>query len=109
MNSYSPIIFFLGAGASVPAGLKTVVQLTDYFKVWLKDNNPNSNYYSIIEKIIEKIKDFKNNDINEASETKDNYKVDIETLLETVERLEDYNKDIISVFVNDSNLIFDED
>jgi hypothetical protein len=108
MNSNNQIIFFLGAGASVPSGLKTVVQLTDYFKeYWLKEKCHNLNYLELIEHIIQNIKKFQK-DLHNISESKEGYKVDIELLLETIERLEDFDNDIISAFVNDSSLIFNE-
>src|SRR5215204_2514678 len=92
------IIFFLGAGASVSAGLKTVVQLTDYFiNTWLKDKE---NYRTLTQDLIKKIADFEGKKSHEY--------VDIESVLKTIEKLEEYDTDIICKFVKNSNLIFND-
>jgi NAD-dependent SIR2 family protein deacetylase len=65
MDSINQIIFFLGAGASVPAGLRTVVQLTHYFKeYWLKEKCQNPSYIELVKKTIESVKEFRNRDYN---------------------------------------------
>lgn len=81
----SEITFFFGAGASVPAGLRTVVQLTDYFKDhWLKVKSPNLSYLEFVELIIKIIKNFRSNESQNIGSNEE-YKVDIESLLETIE------------------------
>jgi hypothetical protein len=106
--SINDVIFFLGAGASVKAGLKTMVQLTDYFQdYWLKVRDPNPYHLKFVEELIKKIQDFRNYKVkNQLSNKETDNKVDIETLLETIERLEEYDDDIISAFVKNNNLIW---
>jgi hypothetical protein len=40
----SKILFFFGAGASVPAGIKGVVGLAEDFRKWLEDTSKSTNY-----------------------------------------------------------------
>jgi hypothetical protein len=87
-------MFFLGAGASVPAGLKDVISAVPDFEEWLKNRDSVCPGCSkAIGQIISIMK---------------NWSVDIETLLEIVERLEGSFKDIIPNFFKDKTIKLDE-
>jgi hypothetical protein len=90
-------MFFLGAGASVPADVKGVVGLVEEYKEWLTSNDK-SNDKSIVEQIektLRKWLDRQNID----------REVDIELLLETVERLENAKNDILLDFYDNAEPI----
>jgi hypothetical protein len=86
------IMFFLGAGASVPAGLKDVVTVIPDFLGWLKTEQVNyPNTLDCIKEIITMMEDWY--DTNQKGK-----RVDIETLLEIIERLESSFNDIVPEF-----------
>ncbi len=82
----SEIIFVLGAGASVPAGISAIVKLVDDFKGWLIKARK-KDYLDLTEKIIEIISTSTKNKNKRT-------KVDIERLLDLTERLEGAHKDL---------------
>lgn len=92
------IMFFLGAGASVPAGLKDVVTVIPDFLGWLKTEQVNyPNTLDCIKEIITKMEDWY--DTNQKGK-----RVDIETLLEIIERLESSFNDIVPEFFRDRTM-----
>jgi hypothetical protein len=78
-KSYPDILFFLGAGASIDAGLVGVVELKHKFMTWLEKNSK-SEHLSLQEK------------------RSDKNPVDIEFLLETVEKIENKDEDPLPDF-----------
>jgi hypothetical protein len=83
-RSSPEIIFFLGAGASVPAGASAIVELVDDFLKWLKRKRK-QDYLKLTERIIEILLTYMT-------------EIDIERLLEITERLENVDKDGILHF-----------
>jgi SIR2-like protein len=84
------VLFFLGAGASIPAGINGVIGLVDDFKKWLETNHK-TDYLAITTDILEII--CRKTNTNDYKE-----KVDIEKLLVIVERLENSDKDLLLDF-----------
>lgn len=84
-------MFFLGAGASVPADISDVRGLVENFRDYLKSESK-SDYYEIVTEIEEVLK----NRLSKA-----NRKVDIELLLETVEKLENREREVLLDFYHD--------
>ncbi len=94
----SEIMFFLGAGASVPAGLKDVVNVIPDLLAWLESEQaPYPGCKDCIKEIISIMNDWYNT--NQPGKS-----VDIETLLEMIERLESSFNDIIPAFFENKNL-----
>jgi SIR2-like domain len=86
----SQIIFFLGAGASIPAGIQGVQGMVKEFKHQLNREKQNK-FHDIVTKLEQTLK-------NRQSVHLD---VNIEELLEAVERIENSEHDILSPFYND--------
>lgn len=97
--SSAKAIFFLGAGASIFAGAKGVVDLVDDFENSLKSKSESD--FNVLEKIIVKLKEW----ITEQNLAR---QVDIELLLETVEKLENPQEDIILKFYNNKEFILND-
>jgi hypothetical protein len=83
-------MFFLGAGASAPADVKGVVGLVDDYKEWLLSKGKAEN-----KKIIEEIENVLRRWLARQKIDRD---VDIELLLEAIERLENAKNDILLGF-----------
>ena len=100
MYQEGKVLLFLGAGASIHAGLSGVIGLVKDFTDWLKTDasgethyfrdwltaNQTVDYLELVEKIITTIKQ------------KEGDKIDIEMLLEAIEKIENRDKDILSFF-----------
>ncbi len=93
MTGKEDIIFFLGAGASVEAGVPTTKKFVEEFSDYLKGDEKLLDLFKTIRKNLKK-------------------DIDVEYLLETVESLTDYIKKsdnfLISIFFEDRKLIFDK-
>ncbi|MFZ0512481.1 MAG: hypothetical protein WAM14_12810, partial [Candidatus Nitrosopolaris sp.] len=87
------IMFFLGAGASVPADMKGVVELVNDYKEW-----PSSNDKLEDRKIVEEIEETL---LKWLARQNIDRQVDIELVLETIERLENAKSDILLDFFAD--------
>lgn len=95
-DSQDKAIFFLGAGASVEAGAKGVVDLATEFKNRLKSKSESD--FRVIEKIIAKLEEWiKEQEIHRT--------VDIELILDVLERLESAQKDVILEFYDNKEFI----
>jgi hypothetical protein len=90
------IMFFFGAGASKDAGVSTVVELVDDFKCILK-NQHDPLLLESIEEILTIIKRWK----EKRNDTRD---VDIEQLLEAIEKIEDRDDNVLSQFFVNNDL-----
>jgi hypothetical protein len=105
-DSHLETLFFFGAGASVPAGINDVKGLVNDFTEWLKSNSKTDEseriekIIAILEKWLAEQKDTEGQQINR--------KVDIELILETVEKLENANKDIFRKFFENEKSILSE-
>ncbi len=98
-QSSSEIMFLQGAGASMPAGLKDVVTVIPDLLKWLEANQL-STYPNTLECINEIVNIMKSwHETNQKGKT-----VDIETLLEIIERLEWSFSDIVPEFFRDKSL-----
>jgi SIR2-like protein len=86
----------LGAGASIDAGVPGVEDMITEFLKQLE--NEQLEQHSIVKDIVGVLKDWKH------GQNKDS-KVDIELLLETIEKLENRHLDFIPLFYNDKNSI----
>lgn len=84
------VLFFLGAGSSIPAGLNGVATLVADFRNWLESEHK-TDCLDIIENIIFTIKQSK-----EKRGDKD--KIDIEMLLEAIEKIEKRDQDVLQLF-----------
>lgn len=102
-------MFFLGAGASVDAGLPDVVRLVCKFVEWLKSISENQGlnekqrseakeHLSLVEKILTILKNWR------AEQKNYNTEIDIEILLDAIERIENKNTDILSAFYENTSL-----
>lgn len=89
-KSYSQILFFLGAGASIDAGLVDVVELKHEFMRWLEKNSK-SEHISLINDILVSLETWK-------TKRSDKNPVDIEFLLEIIEKIENKDEDPLSEF-----------
>jgi hypothetical protein len=89
VENNSEVIFFLGAGASVAAGVPDTFGLVDAFKSKIASQREN---LLALNKILEVLNEWK----CERGDTKG--KVDIELLLETIEKLENRNQDVLLKF-----------
>lgn len=96
MDSPDKMIFFLGAGASVEAGGKGVVDLVFDFMNWLKPKSEPD--FNVVEKIIAELDEW-------IAEQKIRRKVDIELLLDAIEKLENAQKDILLKFYDNKEFI----
>jgi hypothetical protein len=90
------IMFFFGAGASKDAGVSTVVELVDDFKSVLK-NQDDPLLLESIEEILTIVKGWK-------EKRNDDRDVDIEQLLEAIDRIEDRDDNVLSQFFVNNNL-----
>jgi SIR2-like domain len=86
------IMFFLGAGASVPADVKGVVELVSDYKDWLSSNNKSEDR-KIVEEIEETLQKW-------LARQNIDRQVDIELVLEAIERLENANNDVLLDFLD---------
>jgi hypothetical protein len=93
------MILFFGAGASIPAGMNGVVGLVDEYKKDVKSKSETD--FKIIDKITAKLADW-------IRDQNQNRHVDIELVLEAIERLEAREKDIILKFYENGSFIFDD-
>ena len=89
-HNSTEILFLLGAGASVYAGISAIVELVDDFKKWL-EKETKKEYLELTDKIIEIISTSPKIKHNER-------KVNIEQLLDLTERLEGNHKDLFLDF-----------
>jgi hypothetical protein len=89
----------LGAGASIPAGIKGVVGLVNDYKEYLRVKSESD--LNIVNKITAKLQEW-------IAQQKLNRQVDIELVLEAIERLERREKDIILKFYDNRRFIFDD-
>jgi hypothetical protein len=87
----SEVIFFLGAGGSVAAGVPDTFGLVNAFKEKIASQHEN---LRALNKILEVLREWK----REQGDVEG--RVDIELLLETIERLENRNQDILLKFHN---------
>jgi hypothetical protein len=85
----SEVLFFLGAGASVGAGVPATIGMVDGFKAKIASHPENS---LALDKILGTLKKWKRKQGEEET------KIDIELLLETIERLENKDQDILLKF-----------
>jgi hypothetical protein len=88
------IMFFLGAGASIHAGLKGVVALVDDFLNYL---GKETNEYKIAFTIVGLLQEWK-------KDNKIDREIDLEILLEAIEKLENIKHDYIKYFFKDLTL-----
>lgn len=84
----SEVIFFLGAGASVNAGVPHTLEIVDKFINNIINDSTKSD---TVKKIIQNLKKWK-------KEKGEKEEIDVELLLETLERLENRNKDSLLIF-----------
>jgi hypothetical protein len=89
--SDSKIMFFFGAGASIPADISGVVGLVDDFKEWLQKTSK-SNELELINKI------------HGVLQKSNRRNVDVEFLLETVEKLEKQDREVLLDFYEGKKL-----
>ena len=102
IDTQSEIMFFLGAGASVPAGLSDVINAVPKFQEWLSKKESECKGCSHAANEITMIMSQRNS-INANGKA-----VDIETMLEIVEMLEASFTDILADFFKDKTLKLDE-
>ena len=100
-KSYLEILFFLGAGASIDAGLVGVVELKHEFIKWL-ENNSKFEHLNLTNEILT---------ILETRKAKrgDKNAVDIELLLEIAEKIENKDEDPLSDFYENKMLKLERD
>jgi hypothetical protein len=99
MNLDPEVIFFLGAGASIPARISGVQCMVNKFLQKLKEEQRNSDF------------EFANDIFTLLSEWKKDRKelvVDIELMLETIERLENRHFDVMPLFYNQKNKVLEK-
>ena len=102
IQTQSEIMFFLGAGASVPAGLKDVTSVIPDFQEWItKPENKCQDCSEAVNQIVLIMSNWYASNPNSKS-------VNIETLLEIVERLEGSFTDMLPDFFKDKTLKLDE-
>jgi hypothetical protein len=99
VDDSNEIMFFLGAGASIAAGIVDIVKLVDELVNWIVSNNQQLSKLS--NEVIKIIHQWESNNSREGY-------LNIETLLETVERLETNFRDVLPDFFKDRSLKFDE-
>jgi len=95
------VLFFLGAGASVPAGVPTTQKFLYDFKEDLTHRGKNSELETL-EAIIDRLSRW-----SELKEEPYYGSIDIELLLETLEALETKSKNILMNFFENGNFILD--
>ena len=95
-EEYPELMFFLGAGASIDAGLVGVIQLIAKFKEWLKFTSK-IEQLNIVDEILSILQMWK-------QEKYDPSNIDIELLLDIIERLEDRDHDLLSFFYANKTL-----
>lgn len=93
----SEVFVFLGAGASVPAGIPGVEQMVDRLLTYLSDEN-NFDYLQIIAEIVQLLRHW-------VKTKKEDRMVDIELILETVEKLENRDDVLPLFYENEKNII----
>jgi SIR2-like domain len=82
------LIFFLGAGASIPAGIMGVRDMTNEFLNQLQKED-HKEHLEITEDVLNTLSKWKNNN--------DKDQLNIELLLETIEKLENRHSDVMSL------------
>ena len=95
----SDTIFFLGAGASIDAGFLDVVRLKDEFLKWLKKESKTDSLF-LSNVILNTVRSWKAKRPWEPTDLD----IDIELLLEVVERIENKGEDPLSEFYDDKIL-----
>ncbi len=91
------VIFFLGAGASIPARISGVQCMVNKFLQKLKEEHRNS-HFEIANDIFTHLLKWK----------KDRNEVDIEIMLETIERLENRRLDVMPLFYNQKKKVLEK-
>ena len=79
------VIFFLGAGASVKAGVPDTFNMVEAFRQKLVSSNPA--HLVLLDKILEVLKEWK------VEQKQADDKIDVELLLETLDKLEKRNQE----------------
>jgi hypothetical protein len=97
-DSSSEVIFFLGAGASIPAGISGVECMVYKFLEKLKTEYGDS-HFEIANDIFTLLSEWK----KERNEVV----VDIELMLETIERLENRDLDVVPLFYNQKKKVLE--
>jgi hypothetical protein len=92
------VIFLLGAGASIPAGIGGVRHMANKFLLKLQEEHRNS-YFETANEIRTLLSEWK---IDQKEVV-----IDIELLLETVERLENRHLDVLPLFYNQKKKVLD--
>ena len=100
-NTYPKVLFFLGAGASVPAGINGVIALVYDFKRSLRSEGKLENL-KVINTIVELLYRWKKYKLQDYSD------IDIELLLQTIEKLEDSEKEVLLEFYNNKLSVIPE-
>src|SRR4026207_1734568 len=89
-NTAHELIFFLGAGASIPAGIMGVRDMTNEFLNQLQKED-HKEHLELTQDILDTLSKWKNNN-------NDKDQVDVELLLETIEKLENRHSDVMNLF-----------
>jgi len=90
------VIFLLGAGTSIPAGISGVRDMANKFLLKLQEEHRNS-YFEIANGIRTLLSEWK---VDQKEVV-----IDIELLLETIERLENRHLDVLSLFYNQKKIL----
>jgi SIR2-like domain len=97
-NTAHELIFFLGAGASIPAGIMGVRDMTNEFLNQLQKED-HKEHLELTQDILDTLSKWKNNN-------NDKDQVDVELLLETIEKLENRHSDVMNLFYeNKGNIL----
>jgi SIR2-like protein len=94
-------MLFLGAGASVRAGISEMGMLYRDYKSWLQSNSKTEEF-----KIVDEIETILKSWIKEKEI---DIQIDIELLLETIERLENVDKDFVTAFYKNMEFVLPEE
>jgi hypothetical protein len=100
-NSNPKVLFFLGAGASVPAGINGVIALVHEFKHSLQLDRKLEDL-KVINSIIDLLRRWKKYKLQDYSD------IDIELLLQTIEKLEDSEEEVLLEFYDNKLSILPE-
>lgn len=98
-DSRIKIVFFLGAGASVKAKVPDTFHMVDEF---LRELEPEQNLLIVVEEILRTLKDWK-----QKQDPRDP-RVDVELLLETLEKIENRKDDVLLNFFDTKKFILEE-
>jgi len=88
------IVFLLGAGASVAAGVPTTVDFVDEYRKYLENIGENDSKDNPRLNLVNKIE----NTLKEVHKDDEKYRMDIEDLLETLEKLKNRDKETLLYF-----------